>query len=323
MAMKISLVMAVYNGERYLVEQLDSLRKQTKTIDEVIIVDDCSTDMSRDIINKYLHKYNLTNWKYILNSTTLGYKKNFRKGICIASGDIIFLCDQDDVWHLDKVEVMCGIMTDTKILTLASSFNFINANGDKFDIKQEKGKSNNNLLQIDVKSDITKIDLKVLLKTNFSQGCTMALKKQIKNEFLEYSNSKHPHDWEINLLSAVHHGCYFLNKKLVDYRIHDRNTIGLDDVISTNFLGDKSKRINKRIDLTIGEKEIVEFVLRTNMLNREDKILCDNYLNYLKTRINYLENKDLKKILIYFFKGGYRKFGHFKTIVGDCIAILL
>ena len=321
--MKISLVMAVYNGEKYLFGQLDSLRNQTRKIDEVIIVDDCSKDKSGEIINNYIEKFNLTHWKYILNKNNIGYKKNFKKGLANTSGDIIFLCDQDDIWYNNKIEIMSDIMRSKNILTLASSFNFINKEGKIFKVKTKYGSSNNNLLKMKVDNELTEINLNILLKTNFSQGCTMALKKQIKKEFLDYSENLYPHDWEINLLAAIHHGCYYLDKKLVYYRIHDDNTIGLDSIIGANILDNKSSRINNRVKLTIGEIKISEFVLYSKNLSTKDRLICKRYHNYLNNRIQYLTNKDIMGLVSYFFKGGYKEFGHFKTVIGDIVAVIL
>ena len=87
--MKVSLVMAVYNGEKYLIEQLDSIRKQTYPIDEVILIDDVSTDNSYELIHQYIDGYKLINWKLIKNENNLGYRKNFKKGLEIVDGDII------------------------------------------------------------------------------------------------------------------------------------------------------------------------------------------------------------------------------------------
>ena len=123
--MKVSLVMAVYNGEKYLIEQLDSIRKQTYLIDEVILIDDVSTDNSYELIHQYIDGYKLINWKLIKNENNLGYRKNFKKGLEIVDGDIIFLSDQDDRWHLNKIEVMVEKMSQSNILSLASSFNFM------------------------------------------------------------------------------------------------------------------------------------------------------------------------------------------------------
>ena len=92
--MKKSLVIAVYNGEKYLIEQLNSVLNQTEKLDEVILIDDLSTDQSFNIIKKFIEQNNLSTWKLIKNEKNLGYKGNFRKGLELVSGDVIFLSDQ-------------------------------------------------------------------------------------------------------------------------------------------------------------------------------------------------------------------------------------
>lgn len=77
--MKISLIMAVYNGEKYLIKQLQSINNQTNKIDEVILIDDCSKDRSVEIIEKFIKENQLDNWKLIINNENLGYKNNFKK----------------------------------------------------------------------------------------------------------------------------------------------------------------------------------------------------------------------------------------------------
>ena len=79
--MKISLIMAVYNGEKYLIKQLQSINNQTNKIDEVILIDDCSKDRSVEIIEEFIKENQLDNWKLIINNENLGYKNNFKKGL--------------------------------------------------------------------------------------------------------------------------------------------------------------------------------------------------------------------------------------------------
>ena len=69
--MKISLVMATYNGAKYLNEQLDSIKNQTLKLDEVIIVDDVSTDDTSYLVEKYISNHQL-NWMFIKNEKNLG-----------------------------------------------------------------------------------------------------------------------------------------------------------------------------------------------------------------------------------------------------------
>lgn len=129
--MKISVVMTTYNGEKYVEEQLESIRRQTKTVDEVLIFDDQSSDRTVQFIKNYIDDQNLTGWRIIVNSVNKGWKKNFFEGIQRATGGIVFLCDQDDIWMADKVEKMVGVLEQNdKISVLASNFS-IRLEGEK------------------------------------------------------------------------------------------------------------------------------------------------------------------------------------------------
>ena len=106
----ISLIMSTYNGAEYIVEQLDSIRLQSRTADEVIICDDCSTDNTVAILQDYVSYYSLSAWKIKRNNENKGWKRNFRELLQEAQGEIIFPCDQDDIWQLDKIERMTAIL---------------------------------------------------------------------------------------------------------------------------------------------------------------------------------------------------------------------
>lgn len=102
---KISVAMATYNGAKYLQEQLDSLVKQTRQPDELIICDDGSTDETIAIAQKFL-EHTPFNVKVFSNDRNLGYSQNFSRALELCSGDIVFLSDQDDVWHPTKIASM-------------------------------------------------------------------------------------------------------------------------------------------------------------------------------------------------------------------------
>lgn len=116
--MKISLVMSVYNGEKFLMKQLYSIYNQTVSLHEVIIIDDCSHDNSVSIIKEFINDHKL-HWKMYLNESNLGYKKSFRKGLEVCTGDVIFLCDQDDVWNEKKIEIMMKYLLEEEIKVLS------------------------------------------------------------------------------------------------------------------------------------------------------------------------------------------------------------
>ena len=239
----------------------------------------------------------------------------------MITGDIIFLSDQDERWHLNKVETMVEYMKDESILSLASSFNFMDQEGKCFEVNKIKGRSNNNLLFKEVTELLTEIDLNNLLEMNFSQGCTMAIKEEVKDNYLKVTQGKLPHDWELNIISSIKNGCYYLDKPLIDYRIHNNNTIGMDDIVEGNIINEKKKRVNKRIEQTKAQIENVNFALELE-LNREQKKYCLYYKEYLLQRVSMMEERKPLSLILYFLKGKYKGFGRVKTFLGDLMNII-
>ena len=116
----ISLVMTTYNGSKHIRKQLESLLLQTKQPNEVLIFDDQSTDDTVEIISEYIHANCLFNWTVVKNQNRVGWKKNFIEGIKKASGDYIFLSDQDDIWYPEKIEKMYDAIQMQKVCIISA-----------------------------------------------------------------------------------------------------------------------------------------------------------------------------------------------------------
>jgi glycosyltransferase involved in cell wall biosynthesis len=105
MSKRVSIALATYNGAKYLLDQLDSFICQTRRPDELIICDDCSTDETLTIALKFAEGAPFA-VKIFANDRNLGYPQNFSRAIEQCSGDYVFLSDQDDVWHPEKIARM-------------------------------------------------------------------------------------------------------------------------------------------------------------------------------------------------------------------------
>jgi len=101
---RISIAMATYNGEKYIKEQLESLRKQTWQPSEIIVVDDGSTDNTLEIVRYFCKSWSIPA-KIYTNDTNLHYTGNFLKAASLCTGDVVAFCDQDDIWDKKKLEV--------------------------------------------------------------------------------------------------------------------------------------------------------------------------------------------------------------------------
>ncbi|MBO1511895.1 glycosyltransferase family 2 protein [Metabacillus bambusae] len=208
--MKISVCLSVYNGEQYLKQQLDSILIQVKSTDEIIIINDNSSDASIKIIKNY----NDPRIRLYSNEQNIGVIESFEKAIEKATGDIIFLCDQDDVWLDNKVDTVINIF-ETKGCTLVSSDAYIVDQSLKIisDSFYKHRKSGNGVI-------------KNIYKNTFL-GCTLAFRKEIKNFILPFPKGIPMHDAWIGILNSMLSKTVFIDDKLIYYRRHDKNVTGL------------------------------------------------------------------------------------------------
>lgn len=106
----VSVVMCTYNGEQFLTEQIDSILKQTYPIQELIIQDDCSSDHTWEIIQRYAASVPMI--RAYRNERNLGFNRNFKEAMLKAKGDLVAIADQDDIWYACKLEKQVARIVD-------------------------------------------------------------------------------------------------------------------------------------------------------------------------------------------------------------------
>lgn len=206
----ISVVMATYNGEKYLSQQLDSLLAQTYPNFEIIISDDASRDTTNSILEQYKNLHSKIHIHY--NKENLGFIKNFGRAISLSNGSLIALCDQDDIWHPEKLSSQFnGLGKAALIYCDAAICN---------DTLQPTGKLVSTISNcLDYNS--------CLQQAVFCRiyGNTMLFKKNILQGAADFPACL-PHDWWIAFLASDRGGIKFCNQVLVEYRQHANNAIG-------------------------------------------------------------------------------------------------
>jgi len=219
----ISVCIPTYNGAKFIKKQLASILHQLDTTDEIIISDDGSTDSTIDIINEFsderlkvfYHNDSCIS-KYKFNLTT----RNISNAISKASGDIIFLADQDDIWNNDKVK-LCKqylqnydlILHDCEIVDQNNEL----LNSSYFELNNSKPGIVKNIMK------------------NSYLGCCMVMKRQVINLAMPFPNSEVPHDIWIGLIAEKFGKVIFAPEKLVRYRRHGNN-LSASGEASTNSI---------------------------------------------------------------------------------------
>lgn len=262
--MKVSVVMATYNGEEYITEQLDSIVNQSYPVDEIIICDDKSTDRTIEVITEYILKNKVQQIKLYENSENLGFAENFNKALNLADGDYIFFSDQDDIWENNKIQIMLDKMdeyTDCKLL--CSDYEpFVTGEQAPVPPKSVLKRMPNN-------GSIEKIQLS---KKNIyigALGCCMCMRKEFREWMQPYWFPGWAQDDRCWKLAQCADGCYLLHLNLVKHRLHGNNTATFG----------KYHTIDKRVKL---------FQHMSNAA--EQMIVCAE-----KNKISYKQQKILKK----------------------------
>ena len=131
--MTVSVCMGIYNGEKYIEEQLDSILRQTRRAEEVILCDDCSTDRTVEIVRLFIEKHGLgESWRLCCNKENRGYPGNFYYAMSLCAGDVVFLADQDDIWAETKLERMCAVLeAHSEADVLACKFGLMDGEGER------------------------------------------------------------------------------------------------------------------------------------------------------------------------------------------------
>ena len=126
----VSVVLATYNGERFLKQQLESYASQTVLPYELIVADDGSTDGTIDIVNNFVKKDAQFPVRIFINQTRLGYGANFLNASDFASGEVISFSDQDDIWLPNKLERSIIPFADAETVLTAHRATLINYKGE-------------------------------------------------------------------------------------------------------------------------------------------------------------------------------------------------
>jgi len=330
--LKISVVMATYNGEQFIEEQLDSIRRQTRRPDEVIISDDASDDRTFELLLSFGKRYQDFPMRLFRNQTNQGYRKNFRRAVALAlesggsaygetSDDgLIFLADQDDRWHPEKIETMAGIFEKRgEISVLASSFTVMDAEGTAVPVRQEKGWSNQHLYHRTVPEEaVVQVPAEDLAFHNFAQGCAMAMKNGAAGRFLDDFSDKVPHDWQIAMSGAVRGATWFYNRPLFRYRVHRHNVHGLQADASEGRMKE-----NYRLTDALRAREILRWTREKEPEYYRHSAEMQEAMSFLDEDIRCMTEHDRRGMLALMKNPEYGRLKSRKAQAADLLSVLL
>ncbi len=221
--------MAAYNGSRFIREQIASILPQLADHDELIVVDDCSKDNTVALIERFGD----SRIRLERNAHNLGVVQTFERALQLVNGDIIFLSDQDDLWHGNKVRAFMTRFDDYPMITMVIS------NGELIDAA---GRSLNGRLYSNG-SFATGVLANVI--KNRYQGSTMALRREVAEVALPFPRGLPMHDSWIGLVNSIIGNLAYLDESLLFYRRHE-------STVTTPEHGSGMRMLAQRWNLMMG-----------------------------------------------------------------------
>ena len=303
--MKLSVALCTYNGEKYLAEQLETIAQQTVKVDEILICDDQSTDNTLGIAQAFIQQG--LPLKIYQNPQRLGVRQNFAQAIQSCQGDIIFLCDQDDRWHPDKVAIMITEFSQApETLLIFSNGELVNADAQPLNCQ---------LWQALPTPPQTYPSFTALLNNDWITGAACAFRRELIEDALPIP-PHWVHDAWLGLIASTVGEVKAIPDLLIQYRQHESNQIGL----KPPSLKQKITKIGRLIVTQPTETAEKYYPLLERLPVTHPK------RQYLIGKIRHLENRQHKHRLAGIFKEifnrGYTQYANgWKSVVRDLMLL--
>ena len=292
--MKVEILMATYNGEKYLREQIDSILKQTFKDWKLIMRDDGSKDKTIEILNEYEKKDKRI--KVLQdNKGNLGVAKNFEELLKNSSGEYVMFSDQDDYWMENKIEKYLKVLEKLDKENLKNPL-LIHSNSYVCD-------KNLNILKKEF------INSKIAKENNGNsyffcyivQGATLLVNRRMVELALPFLKSVKLHDRYFHLLSEFFGKRIFIDESLTKYRQHGGNEIGAKGSIVNKILKKRYFDKNDRELIIEISKKYDKILKKSNLKDIEKYIeVTDRSKNRIKRFLlsKYFEMKLIKRLFL-------------------------
>lgn len=308
MGLTISICMAAYNGAEFIEQQLYSILHQSRRPDEVIICDDGSADDTVGIIRRFIGENHLENgWKLYQNSEKKGYPGNFYYAMGLCSCDVVFLADQDDIWHERKLERMIRVLEQqSQAAVVSCKYSLIDAQGDDIHSVMAPARTlgTGQLRRVDIRDVFYKCEW---------PGMVMAYRREWYAE-RKREGSLIPHDFLVCALAAEEDRFLQLDEQLACHRRHESNSGGEEHRIRRLLRKDrKLKEIEDYLAILRCFEE--EQVLHS----RKSRKALDDKLVSMQGRHDALKSGSIVKVL----DNAYKNRGNvrLKTLICDLLIV--
>ena len=279
----ISVALCAYNGERFLPQQLESIANQTRLPDELVVCDDRSTDRTVEIVRDFAMSVSFP-VKLIENDENVGSTRNFERAIRLCSGDLIALCDQDDIWYPIRLQ------RSEQELTVHPEAGLVFSDADLINDENEltgatiwqrvgfAGKRERDLLAG---------HYLLLAKHRFVTGATVMFRASLRDRVLPIGQGWIHDEW-IALITAAFSDLRPIPQPLIRYRIHGAQQVGFQNKLEQRTQGTRAQKHWGRLAESVKDLQLACAALSPMFLdNRRDVLPAyQEHLQFLSFRAN-------------------------------------
>lgn len=310
MASDVSVALCTYNGAEFIDQQLRSIAALTLLPAEIIISDDASSDTTVKVLKSKLKtltkefpEFSNVSVTVIENTTSLGVTKNFEQAMAATTGKIIVLCDQDDVWHENKIERIVQEFQNPDVGFVFGDAELIDENNTSlghslFDALALKTSEREGIVGTD--------PVKVLIKRNIVTGATAAVRRSVLEKALPFPGGWVHDEW-LAMVAAMAGEKFAVTESLIGYRQHSQNQIGVKKNTT-------STRMN-RLTMNGRARNAKLMVRATQLVSRVASLGASSHniqrsnvaLRFQKARNSFATNRLLRfpQVVLQVFTGRY------------------
>lgn len=276
---KVDILLATYNGEKYIKEQVESILNQTYENIRIIISDDCSTDNTRQVLKEYENNEKI---KIFYQEKNLGYVKNFEFLLKQVKSNLYMLSDQDDVWKKEKVEKSVEKIESEKLDLVFGDLEVVDENLNTL------YKSYNRYMHLIHKIKKYQKDYRLQYLYNCMTGCTIISRKNWIDKVLPFpTNSKYMiHDYWLGLVIALNGKVGYIEEPYILYRQHGKNQVGSKKASKTANRLEEVRNISINTRIGTFETYVMHEEIFDEKLRKQNKKALE-YFKMLKNKKNF------------------------------------
>lgn len=225
---KISIALGTHNGEQFVDEQIASILAQTRPVDEIVLSDDASSDRTVEIVEAAVSAHRAVHGTapelvILRNNPALRVTKNFEQALSRTTGDLVALCDQDDVWHPTRIERLASAFDDPEVLFVFSNARQVGPEGEYLGHDLFEAIAMNPRERGLIESGQV---FEQFMRRNLATGATVMLRRSLVDAATPFPTTWLHDEW-LAAVAAAYDGVRMIDETLTDYRQHGNNQVGM------------------------------------------------------------------------------------------------